>query len=212
MKKHYFHTAWLCAMLTVSAGVAGLTSCSDDDDDTAPIEITESTVYGEYSGKMTTTLSGNEGEEAEPAVADIKATVQNDSVNISDFPIKDIVTSVVGDADVAETIVEQLGPISYSIGYEPTVSEAGDCISLAFNAEPLQLVLPLPSSEEDGEAQQLIIEVEVEAAENGMYTVADSNLKFGITAQNVFLVTGEEKTALENFSPIKLDFDLEKVK
>ena len=52
----------------------------------------------------------------------------------------------------------------------------------------------------------------MEAAENGMYTVAGSNLKFGITAQNVFLVVGEEKTALENFSPIKLDFDLEKVK
>ena len=67
-------------------------------------------------------------------------------MNISDFPVKDIVTSIVGDADAAEAIVEQLGPVNYSIGYEPTVSEAGDCISLAFNAEPLEISCPPPSS------------------------------------------------------------------
>lgn len=210
MKKNFIPTKLFFAATMMAAGMFGLVSCDDDDDVQEPTidPIEPTVVYGDYAGLMTMTLA-EAGDSADAAVADVKATVKDDSVCFSDFPVKDIVVSILGDEEAAEMIVEKLDPIHYAINYDATVAAAQDSVSLTFHAEPLQLVFNLPA-EEGKEPQQFKVEVEIAATKKGTYSVADGRMKFAITAQNVLLSMGEMKVPLPTFAPTTFSFDLKK--
>ena len=147
-----------------------LTACSDDDETpTPPDEITTETMFGNYSGKMSSwNIVPNEGEdngEDAPAGIDISATVKNDTIHLEKFPIKDIVLSIVKDETLADKIVEAVGDVNYKVGYEPTLTTAKDSIELKLNPEPLKLSVTIPTATEGEEAQPLLIEVKVEPGE-----------------------------------------------
>ena len=97
MKKK-IQTAKAFAMLLFLGCTISLASCSDDDDDvTVPTEITTQTMYGDYKGRMaTSTIVASEGEET-PAGVEVSAKVDNDTVTVEKFPIKDIVMSIIND-------------------------------------------------------------------------------------------------------------------
>ena len=79
---------------------------------------------------------------------------------------------------------------------------------MEFKAEPLKLALTMPSANEGEEAQTMIIEVEIEAAEEGKYTVEGGNLAFAISATKVFLGEGESKVEFPGFAPTRFAFSL----
>lgn len=188
------------------------TACSDDEDITPPDEITTETMFGDYSGKMTSRnivpQEGEDNEEDAPIGTDISATVKNDTVHLEKFPIKDIVLSIVKDETLADKIVEAVGDVNYKVGYEPTLTTAKDSIKLKLNPESLKLSIAIPAATEGEDAQPLLIEVKVEPGEEAGYAVESANMKFYFAATKVLLGEGEDQLELPGFIPTTFHFDM----
>lgn len=190
-------------------------SCSDDDDDNGGNTVTINEVYGNYTGKMQTltVVQNSEGETADDGEttegADVTASIDANSVVITDFPIKDIVLSIVGDETVADGIVEAVGQVDYRMAYTAALSAAKDSISMDLKPETLKLDITIPSSD-GGEDAKLSVNVKVEVETTGKYSVETGDLKFNITATEVKLGEGDNQTALPTFSPTTFKFDLDK--
>lgn len=192
----------------------GFVACSDDEDEQKlPDEVTTESMYGDYLGKITSSsVSSSEGEDGEgegtPEGTDISGTINNDTVYLENFPIKDIVMSVVKDENLTDQIVEAVGEVDYKIGYEPTLTSAKDSIKMALNPESLKLSIAIPSTTEGEEAQTLSIEVKVEAGEGAGYAVENGNVKFNFTATEVLLGEGEEQNPLPDFNATTFNCDM----
>lgn len=214
MKRFLKPTGLFVSMLLVGFSL-GTVSCSDDDDNDSGDIITTEAVRGEYTGKMQSwsAVAGigedtaDDGEQ--PAGVDVAASVDADSVLIQDFPIKDIVLSIVGDETVAYGIVESVGQVDYRMAYTPALSVAKDSISMELKAEPLKLNVSIPSTTE-GESTPLVVEVDVEVGSVGKYSVETGNLKFSFAATKVKLGEGDGQTELPSFNATTFDFDMNK--
>lgn len=218
MKKIIRPIQFFAAMLLLGCSFT-MVSC-DNDDENAPVipdEVTTDVMYGDYAGKMTVfSVNPNENEdngegENDTTSVDISASVKNDTVYFEDYPIKDIVLSIVKDEDTANKIVEAVGKVNYKIGYEPKLTSAKDSIICNLEPESLKLSVTIPSSTEEN-PQALQIEVKVEANNNAMYAVEEGNLKFDIHATEVLLGEGEGQVPLDNFEPINMRIDMNQKK
>ena len=213
MKRFLKPTGLFVSMLLVGFSL-GTVSCSDDDNNSGDIITTEA-VRGEYTGKMQSwSAVAGSGEDTaddgeQPAGVDVTASVDADSVLIQDFPIKDIVLSIVGDETVADGIVEAVGQVDYRMAYTPALSVAKDSISMELKAEPLKLNVSIPSTTE-GESTPLVVEVDVEVGSVGKYSVETGNLKFSFAATKVKLGEGDGQTELPSFNATTFDFDMNK--
>lgn len=208
------------ALMALVGCVFTFSSCDDDEGSMPPVpdEVTTDVMFGNYSGKMICADvaafedEGSDGGEEVPAGTDISATVDNDTVYFEDFPIKDLVLSVVQDETLADQIVEAVGKVNYQIGYKPTLTADEDSIALALNPEPLKLAVALPSPADEEEAEPLQIEVKVEAGSDAAYAVETGNAKFGLVATEVLLGGYGEQVPLEGFQGISLQFDMNQAK
>lgn len=214
MKRFLKPTSLFVSMLLVGFSLSTV-SCSDDDDNNSGDIVTTEAVRGEYTGKMQSwSAVAGSGEDTaddgeQPAGVDVTASVDADSVLIQDFPIKDIVLSIVGDETVADGIVEAVGQVDYRMAYTPALSVAKDSISMELKAEPLKLNVSIPSTSE-GESTPLVVEVEIEVGSVGKYSVETGNLKFSFAATKVKLGEGDGQTELPSFNSTTFDFDMNK--
>lgn len=192
----------------------GFTSCSDDDDPKLPEEVTTETMAGNYTGRMVSlTASPTEGDdnaEETPEGVEVKAQVANDTIYLEQFPINDIVLSIVGDKTVADNIVKAVGDVNYNIGYKPELTQEKDSIRMVLDPKPLHLAIELPASNENEEPQTLQITVNVKAGENAGYDIESANMKFYFGATEVLLGEGENQQALPGFRPTTFHFNMDK--
>ena len=168
--------------LMLAGCTLGFVACSDDDDPKTPTEPKVEDVYGDYTGTMQTTVlekSVREGEEGgEPVGIDVNAVVKNDTVYFDEFPVRDLIVSIVGE-EQADVIVEAIGKVSYKVGYEATMTAAKDSVYMEFDPKPLEISVPL------SEDNVLSVTVEVAAGEKGSYEFETKNLNMGIRAGEV---------------------------
>lgn len=216
MKKSFQSIRVLALMAFVGCAL-GFTACSDDDDNNTPPpteEVTAEVMQGNYTGKMKTLYlsaqdaeGSNDGEETTQGV-DITATIDKDSICFADFPIKDIVLSIVQDETLADQIVAAVGQVSYKVGYEATLNAAKDSVYFDTTTKPLKLAVQIPSATEGEETQALVVEVNVDPVAGGAYSVEDSKTEFCLNVTEVKLGEGESQTSLPNFNGMTLDFAL----
>lgn len=220
MKKYFKTLRVFVSMLAIGCTTC-LVSCSDDDEvqQPQPDEISTKIVYGAYNGKMFTSTedaseaaSGRTGEET-PEGVEMEAVINNDTICFEDFPIKDIVMSIVNDEAMADQIVEAVGKVSYRIGYTPSVADDDSHILLAMDPKPLKLSVQMPAAREgEEETQPLHIEVKVSSDENADYTIESSKLALSFTATEVLLGEGDEAQSLPDFKPLTVEMDLDQYK
>ncbi len=219
MKKTISPVRVLVSMFLVGC-VSGFVSCSDDDEHVLPLpdEVTTDVMFGNYTGKMSSYRvnpmedESDEGGGELPAGTDISATVDNDTIYFEDFPIEDIVFSIVGNDTLADQIVEAIGEVGYKVGYKPTLVTGQDSIALALDPEPLELSVSMPSPAEGEEVQSLHIEVKVGADAGAAYVVETGNVKFNLSITDVLLDEGEGQTSVDHFIPVSLQFDMDQHK
>lgn len=203
------------SMLTLGCSFS-FVACSNDDDNIpeSTDEVTTELMFGDYTGKvMTSSIVPSEGEDAGegeelPTGTSVSAKVNNDTVYFEQFPIKDIVLTIVKDEALADQIVESVGDVSYKVGYEPTLTAAMDSIKFVLDPKPLKLSIAIPSKTEGEEPQVLLIEVKVKAGETAGYAVENANMKFNFAATEVLLGEGEEQIQLPNFPSTTFNFDM----
>lgn len=207
LKKYY-------SLLLVAAISFGMISCDNNDDNgtpTPPEEITTEVVWGEYTGNvLVSPLEKEEGNEDNKGTA-VSAKIENDTIAFEDFPIKDIVLSIVNDEEAADKIVEAVGKISYKIGYKPAITEQKDTVNLTLDPKPLELTINIPAGNE-GETSTLLVKANVEAGgEDDNYSVETNNIKFNFVVKEVLIgIKDTEMTPVGNFTPSLFDFDMDK--
>lgn len=209
MKKTTGTTKFFLSFIALGCALA-FTACSDDENVPQPPAYTATTdmMYGNYTGKMYSyAVNLLDNEEAQTGT-DVKANLNDDTIYINNFPIRDIVLSVVGDETLADQIVEAAGDINYPIGYDPKFNEDQDSIFLTLKPEALKLSVDIPSGTKTDETTPMNIEVKVETDTVGNYAQVGGFLKFRFAATEVLLGEGEEQTALPNFAPTTFEFDM----
>ena len=136
------------------------------------------------------------------------ATIDKDSICFADFPIKDIVLSIVKDETMADQIVEAVGQVSYKVGYKGTLNAAKDSVHFSTATKPLKLAVQIPSATNSEETQALVVEVSVDPVPGGAYSVEDSEVEFSLNVTEVKLGEGENQEPLPNFNGMTLNFDM----
>lgn len=202
------------SLLLIAVASFGMISCDNDDNNgmlNPPEEITTDVVWGDFTGNvLMTPIEKEEGNEG----LTITAKVENDTIIFDDFPIKDIVLSIVKDEETANEIVELVGKINYKIGYEPELSEQKDLVSLTLNPKPLDLSVNIPIGNE-GEITPLLVRVKIEATgTSDSYIVESMNLNFKFIVREILIGSKDTDMAeIEGFVPLFFDFDMtEKIK
>ena len=141
-------------------------------------------MYGDYTGGLTfdpgvNPTEGEEGEEEINGIA-VDATVRNDTVYFNDFPVRDVIASVVGE-ESADQIVEAIGTVSYKVGYKASMTAAKDSVYMEMSPKALELTLPVD------EKNTTTVSVEISAANKGNYEFETQNLNMELKAEKVLV-------------------------
>lgn len=182
MKRDFkFNRLWMACMI---AGTAlTFTACSDDDEPT-PDEPKTEDVYGNYTGTMTfkaeEEVANEANESGETEGIAVSATVKNDTVYFEDFPVRDLVASIVGE-ESADALVEAIGTVNYKVGYKASMTTAKDSVYMEVSPKPLELSIPVD------EENTMAVSVEVSAADKANYEFETQNLNLKLKAEKVWV-------------------------
>lgn len=147
-------------------GALLVSSCSDDDK--AP-DLT--VVNGNYSGKMA--VVGVAPASVGATGTAFEATVADNTLKITKFPIRDIVVLIVGEAQ-ADDIVGLVGDVKYDVAYTAAFSEGNDMVNLTLQPKALKINIP-----------EMAVEVKIAVAKNAVYTLANGGMTYSLVAQSV---------------------------
>jgi hypothetical protein len=157
-------------VLMVLAGLA-LFSCNDNDGpDIPPVKMEE--LPGNYKGKLII-VQGNIKREG---VKDFK--VKKDTISFAEFPISDIVKTVVKDPVKAENALKTMGKVKYDIKYAAVINTANNVIELTLAPKTMELQIPV-----DGVNKKTV--VEFVSKQKGYYVGMDRTLRYALTADKI---------------------------
>lgn len=165
-----------------------LISCKDDDGpEIIPVKLED--VNGAYKGKLITTQGTIKSEK----VVDFK--VKKDTMTFVEFPINEIVKSVIKDPVKAEAAITAIGKVKYNLSYTSKVNTAKNIVELSFVPKALEIQIPV-----DGVAKKTV--VTLAAKQKGFYVGQDRSLRFGLVAEKITV----EGTPLTAYAIINYDF------
>lgn len=164
-----------------------LTSCNSDTYE--PIPVKKGDENGTYRTKLVTT----QGIIRTEKIMDF--TVKDSVITYKEFPIKEIVKSVVKDAAKTDAAVTAMGKIEYKLNFTPKLMAEQNVIEFAFAPKKLTLQIPV-----DGQTKNAV--VTFAAAEKGYFIGQDWSLRFGFVADKITV----DGTDLTPYEKIKYDF------
>ncbi|MGV2452936.1 DUF4840 domain-containing protein [Chryseobacterium sp.] len=159
--------------MTVLMVLAGLTlfSCNDNDGpDIPPVKMEE--LPGNYKGKLIIV----QGTTKREGIKEFK--VKKDTISFAEFPIGEIVKTVVKDPAKAENAMKSLGKVKYDIKYAAVINTANNVIELTLAPKTMELQIPV-----DGVNKKTV--VEFVSKQKGYYVGMDRTLRYALTADKI---------------------------
>lgn len=148
-----------------------LFSCNDNDGpDIPPVKMED--LKGNYKGKLII-VQGNSKREG---IKEFK--VKKDTISFAEFPITEIVKTVVKDPAKAETAIKALGKVKYDLKYAAVINTSNNVIELTFAPKSMELQIPV-----DGVNKKTV--VEFTAKQKGYYVGLDQTLRYSVTAEKI---------------------------
>jgi hypothetical protein len=184
MKKLSVLKAFMAVLLAFVS--ISLISCKNDDDP-EPVKLED--VNGNYKGKIIITQGGNKTEAA------ISFAAKNKVITFTEFPIKEIVKSVVKDPVKTAAAIIALGKIKYDLDYTPVLNNGNNAVELTFAPKTLELQIPV-----DGVNKKAVVTFTVK--QKGFYIGQNRSLKFDLAADKITV----DGTILNPYEIIKYDF------
>lgn len=158
-----------------------LTSCNDDKYE--PISLILSDVNGSYRARLVTSQGGNFNEK----IIEFKA--KDSIITFKDFPVNEIVKSVVKDPAKANAAIASLGKIEYKLNYTSKLNTEQNVVELTFDPKVLNLQIPV-----DGTVKNTV--VRLTAKQKGFFVGYDWSMRFALEADKI-TVDGAELTPYE---------------
>lgn len=148
-----------------------LYSCNDNEGpDIPPVKIEN--LPGNYKGKLII-VQGNIKREG---VKEFK--VKKDTISFAEFPISEIVKTVVKDPVKAENAIKTLGKVKYDVKYAAVINTANNVIELTLTPKTMELQIPV-----DGVNKKTV--VEFVSKQKGYYVGLDQTLRYALTAEKI---------------------------
>lgn len=184
--KKFTVSQFLTAILIVLTGVT-LYSCSVDGPEIIPVKLED--VNGNYKGRLITIQGENKTEK----IKNFKA--KKDTIMFSEFPVDEIVKTVVKDPVKAEEAIKALGKVKYEIKYTASINTVSNVIELSLAPKSMELLIPV-----DGKTKKT--EVTLNAKQRGFYVGMDGSLRFALTAEKITV----DGTVLAPYEAINYNF------
>lgn len=166
-----------------------LTSCNDDNYEPVPVKIED--VNGNYKARLVTTQGDKSSEKI------IEFSAKDTVITFKEFPIKEIVKTVVPDPVKADTALAHIGKVEYKLDYTSKINVEQNIVELTFEPKTLTLQIPV-----DGVIKNAA--VTLAAKQKGFFVGYDWSLRFGLVAEKI-TVDGVE---VDPYEKIKYDIPI----
>lgn len=162
---------FFAAILAVGVIFTLFTSCLDDNDiEVPPVKMED--LNGNYRGRLITVQGISRTEKA------IEFKTKKDTITFVDFPVKEIVKSVIKDPVKAEAALVSIGKVKYNLNYSSLLYLDKNVIELTFTPKKLEFRIPV-----DGVSKNAV--VTLAAKQKGYFAGLDRSLRFGLTAEKI---------------------------
>lgn len=184
--KKFTVSHFLTAILIVLTGFI-LYSCTVDGPEIRPVK--QEDVIGNYKGRLITI----QGDRKTEKIKNFK--VKKDTILFAEFPVDEIVKTVVKDPVKAEAAIQAIGKVKYDIKYTSSVNTASNVVELSLVLKPMEIRIPV-----DGVTKKT--EVILAAKQKGFYVGMDGSLRFALTAEMITV----DGTILAPYEAINYNF------
>ncbi|WP_419494301.1 DUF4840 domain-containing protein [Chryseobacterium bernardetii] len=184
--KKFTVSQFLTAILIVLTGVT-LYSCSVDGPEIRPVTLED--VNGNYKGRLITI----QGDSKTEKIKNFKA--QKDTIMFSEFPVDEIVKTVIKDPLKAEAAIKAIGKVKYEIKYTTSLNAASNVVELSLAPKPLEVLIPVEGGTKKAEVGMV-------AKQKGFYVGMDGSLRFALTAEKITV----DGTVLAPYETINYNF------
>ena len=184
--KKFTVSQFLIAILLVFTGFT-FYSCNNDGPDIPPVKLED--VKGNYKGRLII-IQGNVKTEK---IKDFK--VKKDTIAFAEFPVDEIVKTVVKDPVKAEVVIKAIGKVKYDLKYTASVNTSSNAVELLFAPKVMEILIPV-----DGVTKKT--EVTLVAKQKGFYVGLDGSLRFALIADKITV----DGTVLAPYEAINYNF------
>lgn len=166
-----------------------LTSCNDDRYEPIPVKLSD--VNGNYKARLVTSQGGKYNEKI------IEFTAKDTLITFKDFPVREIVKSVVKDPVKADTAIAYLGKIEYKLNYTSKLNTDQNVVELTFEPKALTLQIPV-----DGAIKKTVVKLVTK--QKGFFVGYDWSMRFGLEAEKITV----DGTDLAPYEAIKYEIPI----
>lgn len=159
-------------LMLAAIAVSGMSLISCLDDQYVPVPVKLSDVNGNYRARLVTSKGVNVNEK----IIDFNA--KDSLITFKDFPVREIVKTVVTDPAKADTVLAHLGKIEYKIKFKSQLNTGQNVVELALEPQLMAFQIPV-------EGVTKTISVKMAAKQKGFFVGYDASLRFGWEAEKI---------------------------
>ncbi len=159
-------------LMLATIAVTGISLMSCMDDEYVPVPVKLNDVNGNYKARLIT----SQGVKSSEKIIDFNA---NDSlITFKDFPVREIVKTIITDPAKADTVLVHLGKMEYKIKFKSKLNTGQNVVELALEPQVIAFQVPVEGIIKN-------ISVEMTAKQKGFYVGYDTSLRFGWEAEKI---------------------------
>lgn len=166
-----------------------LTSCMNDNYEPIPVKVND--IDGNYRARLVTSQGGMFNEK----IIDFKA--KDSIITFGNFPVKEIVRSIVADPVKAEAVLADLDKIEYKLNFKPRLNAAQNIVELTLEPKVLSFQIT-----QDGIPRS--VSVKMGAKQKGFFVGYDHSLRFAWEAEKITV----ESVDLTPYQAIKYEIPI----
>lgn len=166
-----------------------LTSCNDESYEPIPVKLND--VNGTYRARLVTSQGGKFNEKL------IDFAAKDSIITFKDFPMREIVKTIVTDPVKADTALAHIGKVEYKLNFKSKINTDQNVVELAFEPKTLAIQFPV-----DGVTKNAV--VKLVSKQKGFFVGYDWSMRFGLEAEKI-TVNGVDITP---YQTIKYDIPI----
>lgn len=159
-------------VMLAAIAVTGMSLISCMDDEYVPVPVKLSDVNGNYKARLIT----SQGVKSNEKIIDFNA--KDSLITFKDFPMREIVKTIITDAAKADTVLAHLGKMEYKIKFKSKLNTEQNVVELALEPQVMAFQIPVEGVTKN-------ISVKMISKQKGFYVGYDTSLRFGWEAEKI---------------------------
>jgi len=159
-------------LMLAAIAVTGMSLMSCMDDEYVPVPVKVNDVNGNYKARLIT----SQGVKSNEKIIDFSA--KDSLITFKDFPVREIVKTIITDAAKADTVLAHLGKMEYKIKFKSKLNTGQNVVELALEPQVMAFQIPVEGVTKN-------VSVKMISKQKGFYVGYDTSLRFGWEAEKI---------------------------